>query len=87
VGGVVGLAERTWPGAVLRLPDAEIGLADMRRRCVMTTYDPESADQDPAVLRDIVHRSHGELCLNAAATRPGRIEEGQRVELIAREST
>jgi MOSC domain-containing protein len=31
IGGVGGMAERTWPGAILRLPEAEIGLADLRR--------------------------------------------------------
>ena len=83
VGGVDGMAERTWPGATLRLPDAEIALADLRRRCVMTTYDPDTASQDPGVLRDIVGRFAGQLCLNAAVTRAGRIDMGQPVELFA----
>jgi len=61
IGGVEGMAERTWPGAILRLPEAEIGLADLRSRCVMTTYDPETAEQDPAVLRDIVPLSRTTL--------------------------
>ena len=63
--------------------DAEIGLADLRSRCVMTTYDPETAEQDPGVLRDIVRRFRGQLCLNAAVTRAGRVEIGHSVELIA----
>ena len=83
IGGVEGMAERTWPGAILRLPEAEIGLADLRGRCVMTTYDPETAEQDPGVLRDIVRRFGGQLCLNAAVTRAGRIEVGQTIELLA----
>ncbi len=83
VGGVEGLAERTWPGAILRLPEAEIGLADLRSRCVMTTYDPETAEQDPGVLRDIVRRFRGQLCLNAAVTEAGRVEVGQLVELVS----
>ena len=83
VGGVDGMAERTWPGATLRLPDAEIALADLRSRCVMTTYDPDTASQAPGVLRDIVGRFGGQLCLNAAVTRPGRIDMGQPVGLFA----
>ena len=83
VGGVEGVAERTWPGAILRLPEAEIGLADLRGRCVMTTYDPETAEQDPGVLRDIVRRFRGQLCLNAAVTRAGRVQVGHAIELIA----
>jgi len=83
IGGVEGLAERTWPGAILRLPEAEIGLADLRGRCVMTTYDPETAEQDPGVLREIVRRFRGKLCLNAAVNRAGRVEVGHAIELIA----
>ena len=83
IGGVEGMAERTWPGAILRLPEAEIGLADLRGRCVMTTYDPETTEQDPSVLRDIVRRFRGQLCLNAAVTRAGRIEVGDRIDLVA----
>lgn len=83
IGGVDGMDERTWPDAVLRLPEAEIGLADLRLRCVMTTYDPETGEQDPGVLRDIVRRFRGQLCLNAAVTRAGRVEVGHAVELIA----
>jgi uncharacterized protein YcbX len=84
IGGVGGLAERQWPGAILRLPDAEIALADLRRRCVMTTYHPDTTAQDPDVLREIVRRFGGELCLNAAVVRPGLVEVGNRVDLIAR---
>ena len=84
IGGVSGAAERGWPGAVLRLPQVEIGLADLRGRCVMTTYDPETGDQDPGVLRDIVRRFDGQLCLNAHVIRAGRVNEGDAVELLAR---
>jgi uncharacterized protein YcbX len=83
VGAVEGMAERTWPGAILRLPEAQIGLADLRSRCVMTTYDPETAEQDPGVLRDIVRRFRGQLCLNAAVTRAGRVEVAHSIELVA----
>ncbi len=79
--GVGQTAERGWPGALLRLPDAEIRLADLRARCVMTTYDPDTIEQDPEVLRDIVHRFGGRLCLNASVTRIGRIREGDSVEI------
>jgi len=74
-------AERGWPGALLRLPDAEIRLADLRARCVMTTYDPDTIEQDHDILRDIVRRFGGRLCLNASATRIGQIREGDSVEI------
>jgi uncharacterized protein YcbX len=83
ISGVEGLAERQWQGSILRLPEAEVALADLRRRCVMTTYDPDTAEQDPRVLRDIVRRFGGQLCLDAAVTCAGRIEVGHRVDLVA----
>ena len=83
ISGVEGLAERRWPGSILRLPEAEIGLADLRGRCVMTTYDPDTSEQDPDVLRDIVRRFGGKLCLNATVTRAGRVDVGHRVAVVA----
>ena len=83
IGGVTGTAERQWPGATLRLPNADIELADLRGRCVMTPYDPDTAEQDPGVLRDIVRRFGGRLCLNAQVIRAGSVAEGDAVALIA----
>jgi uncharacterized protein YcbX len=82
IGEVDGSAERQWSGAMLRLPKAEIRLVDLRARCVMTTYDPDTAAQDVGVLRDIVRRFGGRLCLNAAVARAGSVREGDGVELI-----
>jgi uncharacterized protein YcbX len=82
IGAVEGLGERQWSGAILRLPEAEVGLVDLRSRCVMTTYDPDTAEQDPDVLRHIVHRFSGKLRLNATVTRAGHVEVGQRAALV-----
>jgi hypothetical protein len=49
----------------------------------MTTYDPETGEQDPGVLRDIVRRFGGQLCLNAHVIRAGRVNEADAVELLA----
>lgn len=83
IAGVAWEFERTWPGAMLHLPDAEIRLADFRARCVMTTYDPDTAEQDVDVLRDIVRRFDGHLCLNADVVRSGYIRAGDPVEFQA----
>ena len=83
VSGVDGAGERQWTGATLRLPHAEIAIADLRGRCVMTTYDPDTGEQDPGVLRDIVRRFGGRLCLDAHVLRPGRVQEGDAVELLS----
>ena len=81
--GVDGAGERRWPGATLRLPHAEVAIADLRGRCVMTTYDPDTGEQDPGVLRDIVRRFGGRLCLNAHVVSPGHVHEGDDAELLS----
>jgi uncharacterized protein YcbX len=81
IGGVEGLEERKWPGRKLRIGNVTIDIDSLRGRCVMTTYDPDSLAQDPAVLRDIVKRFDGELALNCAVEQGGVIELNQNVEL------
>jgi len=82
ISGVEGLAERGWEGRMLRVGRARVGLADLRGRCVMTTWDPDTHAQDVGVLRDIARRFDGRLCLNAAVLEPGRVEVGDTVELL-----
>jgi uncharacterized protein YcbX len=50
VGGVTGLAERQWEGGALRIGDVVIGIEQLRTRCIMTTYDPDTLKQDLNVL-------------------------------------
>jgi uncharacterized protein YcbX len=82
IGGVSGLEERRWPGRRLRIGDVVIEVDSLRGRCVMTTVDPDSLEQDPRVLRDIVERFGGRLALNCALLRGGSIRVGQPVELL-----
>jgi uncharacterized protein YcbX len=82
IAGVDGLAERGWEGRALRIGRAVVGLADLRGRCVMTTFDPDTQKQDIGVLRDIASRFDGRLGLNALVLEPGRIAQGDPVELL-----
>ena len=82
IAGVEGLAERSWEGRALRVGAAVVGLVDLRGRCVMTTFDPDTQQQDIGVLRDIVSRFDGRLGLNALVLEPGRIAQGDPVELL-----
>jgi uncharacterized protein YcbX len=79
---VPGLAERGWEGRRLRIGEAVVALADLRGRCVMTTFDPDTLEQEPRVLRTVVEQTGGVLGLNAEVVRPGRVREGDRVELL-----
>lgn len=82
IAGVEGLAERGWEGRALRIGRARVGLADLRGRCVMTTFDPDTQRQDLGVLRDIARRFDGRLGLNALVLEPAAIAEGDPVELL-----
>jgi len=42
IGGVDGLEERSWEGKCLRIGKVTIGIEDLRGRCVMTTFDPDT---------------------------------------------
>ena len=81
VGGVEGLEERSWPGKCLRVGDAVIGIQDLRGRCVMTTFHPDTLQQNPRVLREIVQKFGGELALNCFVIRGGALKVGDTVEM------
>jgi hypothetical protein len=82
VGGVDGLAERTWPGRHARIGDAIIAFKKLRGRCVMTTYDPDTCEQDSTVLRRIAREMNGRLALDSYVVRGGRVAVGDTVELL-----
>jgi uncharacterized protein YcbX len=81
IGGVDGLDERTWPGSQIVMGDVVIGVHDLRGRCIMTTFDPDTLDHDPAVLRDIVKRFGGKLALNCDVVNGGVVQVGNEVKI------
>jgi len=82
IGGVEGLAEREWPGACLRIGRVLIGIQDLRQRCVMTTYDPDTQVQDKTITRGIFRRFGGKLALNCFVIEGGEIVVGEEVRLV-----
>jgi uncharacterized protein YcbX len=82
VGGVEGLAERAWEGSALRAGRVMIGIRDLRQRCIMTTFDPDSLAQDVEVLKGIHRRFGGRLALNCYVVRGGTLSVGDPVELV-----
>src|SRR5205814_7908467 len=65
IGGVFGLEERQWEGAILRIGDVQIAIEDLRTRCIMTTFDPDTGEQDLRVLRRVREKFDGLLGLNS----------------------
>lgn len=82
VGGVEGLSEREWPGGCLRIGRVLIGVQDLRDRCVMTSFDPDTLVQDKEITREIYRRFDGKLALNCFVIEGGEIAVGDDVQLL-----
>jgi uncharacterized protein YcbX len=82
VGGVSGLAERTWEGRRLAVGEAVIEAVDLRERCIMTTFDPDTAQQDVEVLKRIHRELEGTFALNCRVEKPGPVRVGDAVRLL-----
>lgn len=82
IAGVPGLQERSWPGKALRIGEVLIGLYSLRFRCIVTTIDPDSGEQDLDVLRRIQHEFGGKLALNCWVAQGGVIRVGDAAEIV-----
>jgi uncharacterized protein YcbX len=82
IGGVEGLAERTWEGRGLRVGRALVEAVSLRRRCIMTTFDPDTARQDVEVLKKIHRELDGRVALDCRVLEPGLVVEGDPVTLV-----
>ena len=82
IGGVEGLTEGEWPGACLRIAKVLIGVQDLRLRCIMTSYDPDTLVQDKEITRGIYQRFDGKLALNCFVIEGGEITVGDEVQLV-----
>jgi hypothetical protein len=85
IGGVLGLAERGWESKRLQIGGNRgpvIGIRDLRARCIMTTFDPDTLEQDVGVLRSIHERFEGTLALNCRVLRSGEVAVGDEVAVL-----
>ena len=82
LGGVEGLAEREWNGRALRVGEAILGVRQVRGRCVMTTIDPDTLEQDLGVLQRIVDEYEGRFALDCYVVAPGRVRAGDEAALL-----
>lgn len=79
IGGVSGLSERQWEGAQLRIGPVVIRMQDLRSRCIMTTFDPDSGRQDLSVLGRVQEEFNGRLGLNSYVVARGQVSVGDEV--------
>jgi MOSC domain-containing protein len=82
ISGVEGLAEREWPGACLHIGTVLIGVQDLRLRCIMTAYDPDTQVRNKDITRDIYRRFDGKLALNCFVIEGGELTVGDEVRLV-----
>ncbi|MBI4572252.1 MAG: MOSC N-terminal beta barrel domain-containing protein [candidate division NC10 bacterium] len=82
IAGVEGLAERDWPGRQLRIGEAIVATRTLRQRCVMTTFDPDTQEQDVTVLHRINNEFGGRMALDCEVLQGGRVAVGDPVELL-----
>jgi hypothetical protein len=80
--GVEGLAERDWPGACLRVGPALVGVQDLRLRCIMTSFDPDTIEQDAQITLGIYRRFEGKLALNCFVIEGAEVAVGDDVRLV-----
>ncbi len=76
----VPFVEDSWVGRVLKIGErALIGVTKKDSRCMMINLDPETAEQNPAVLRAVA-RHHGECAgIYANVLAPGMVRVGDTI--------
>jgi uncharacterized protein YcbX len=79
--GVPGLTERDWVGRELAIGQAVVGVRQVRGRCVMTTFDPDTLEQDITVLQKIYWELDGRTALDCHVLRPGLVRVGDAAEV------
>lgn len=82
IAGAAEDAELEWSGYGLRIGEALIGVRNRRSRCVMTTFDPDTLEQDPMVLLHVVRSFNGRVALDCWVAEPGMARVGDPVEVV-----
>ena len=78
------LEERNWPGRVIVIGDVRIHAEKLRDRCVMTTFDPDTQEQDPSVLLRIMRELDGSTALDSSVSAEGIIRVGDAAHIVDR---
>ena len=82
IAGAAEGAERHWPGHALRIGNTLIGVQSLRDRCIVTTIDPDSGEQDLEVLRRIRREFDGSVALDCWMLADGPVSVGDPVDVV-----
>lgn len=66
----------------MAIGDALVGVHSVRQRCIVTSIDPDTGEQDLDVFRRIRRDFSGELALNCWVIRPGTVGVGDQARLV-----
>jgi len=80
--GIPAEVEATMPGQAIAIGDVLIGVHSVRSRCVVTSIDPDTGDQNLDVFRHIRSAFGGELALNCWVIRAGTVRIGDDARLV-----
>lgn len=81
LGGASAARIDDWPGRVLAVGEARIGVYARRGRCIVTSIDPDTGAQDLDVFRRIRREHGGLMALDCWVLTPGRVRLGDPARL------
>lgn len=77
----VPFVETGWVGRILRLgQSAQIGITKEDERCMMINLNPDTARQDPAVLRTVTQKHGQQMGIYANVVAPGLVRVGDMIQ-------
>jgi uncharacterized protein YcbX len=77
--------EETWSGHLLQIGESVlIGVTKRDSRCMITNLNPQTGEQNPAVLRTIVQRHDRKAGVYANVVRRGLVRVGDSIRLVAK---
>lgn len=76
------IAHMRFDGRRLQIGEVILKPAQLRGRCVITTYDPDTLKQDLNILKRIVHQLDGVMALDTAVEAEGGIRIGGEVRKL-----
>jgi uncharacterized protein len=83
LGAAGGYAETKFMGRTLRIgPKATVSIVERDPRCKMITLDPETAQPNPEVLRNVTRSHEGMAGVYGAVLVEGMVRKGDAIELL-----
>ncbi len=76
--------EETWTRCLLQIGDLVIGVTKRDGRCMIVNLDPNSASQNPKVLKTVAQGHQGQVGIYANVVRPGVIHVGDPIRLVSK---